>query len=192
MSAVPRHPSDIGYAGLRMTADEYLALGETQERYELIHGIVVMARSPLASHNEIAARIVFQLGTFAERTGAIRIFPETDVRFPGDTVYRPDISIYRAERLPPRVERLDAPPDLIIEILSGGTKPLDLITKRDDYDRFGVGEYWAVDPAMATVRCWRRQGARLIEAPAEGDSVPSAAIAGFSLDLRSIRELARR
>lgn len=189
MSALPKYPRDIGYAGLRMTADEYLALGETPERYELIDGMVVMSPSPIPLQNEVALEIAFQLKAHAARAEPVRVFPETDVRFADGTVYRPDLCAYRAGRLPSKVEHLDAPPDLIVEILSPGSKPLDLITKRDDYERFGVGEYWAVDPSNAMVRCWRRQGARLLETPVEGDTVPSGALAGFSLDLRPLRAI---
>ena len=41
---------------------------------------------------------------------------------------------------------IDAPPDLIVEILSPGTRQRNLTTKRNLYDRFGVQEYWIVDP----------------------------------------------
>lgn len=189
MSAPPKYPRDIGYAGLRMTADEYLALGETEERYELIDGVVVMSPSPVPTHGEILSELVFQLKVYATRSGSIRVFPETDVRFGGGTVYKPDVCAYRSERLPPKVERLEVPPDLVIEILSAGSKAFDLITKRDDYERFGVGEYWAVDPTTAEVRCWQRNGPRLVEAPLDGDAVQSKALAGFSLDLVPIRRI---
>ena len=50
----------------------------------------------------------------------------------------------------PLDRRIRGVPDLVVEILSAGSKPLDLITKRDDYDAFGVGEYWVVDPDPLT------------------------------------------
>ena len=101
-----------------MTADEFLAIGETQERYELIDGVVVLSPSPFPSHNEITARITGQLFVFAERHGTIRFFPETDIRLNTGKVYRPDIAVYIANRIPKRVPRLDTPPDLVVEVLS--------------------------------------------------------------------------
>lgn len=191
MSAVPRYPSDLGYAGLCMTADEYLALGETQERYELIHGVVVMSPSPLVRHNAIIARITQQLLAFADQSRAWVVLPETDVRFTANTVYRPDLVVYRAERLPHDAERLDTPPDLIVEVLSPSSKALDLITKRNDYERYGVGEYWVIDPETAHVRCWTRQGPRFIDAPVAGDSLASSAVPGFILPLEPIRAISQ-
>jgi Uma2 family endonuclease len=188
VTALPHNLGDFN--GMRMTADEFLALGETSDRYELIHGTVVMSPSALANHNRVLLEIAYQLETFAKRTGGIIVIPETDIRFSGATVYRPDIAAYRSGRLAEDVTRLDEAPDLIVEVLSGGTKMLDLITKRDDYDRFGVGEYWTVDPNTAELRCWRRQGSRLCEVPIEGDTVASTAIAGFELELAPIRKIA--
>lgn len=151
MSAVPKFPQDFGYAGLTMGAEEFLALGETRERYELSDGVVVMSPSATPPHNEALLEIALQLRAYADRTGAARIFPETDVRFGAERVYCPDISAYRSDRLPGRLERLDQPPDLIVEVLSPGTQALDLVTKRDAYDQAGMAEYWAADPDTGDV-----------------------------------------
>lgn len=195
MSAVPRYPRDAGYHGLTMTADEFFALGETPERYELINGVVALSPSPFASHNEIAVEITGQLRDFARAGGGVRTFPDTDLRLSATLVYRPDVSAYRAGRLHGRVERLTTPPDLIIEILSQSTRLQDLIPKRDAYERFGVGEYWTIDPADASVRRWRRAQAAgpMAEAPVDpgAATVESTALPGFALDLRPILAIVR-
>src|SRR3954468_18057762 len=113
MSA-PRYPSDLGYNGLRMTADEYLALGETADRYELIDGVVVMSPSPFPDHSEIINEIVFQLVGFERSGGGIRVFADTDVRLTSGKVYRPDIAAYRSDRLQGKVLHLTTPPDLAV------------------------------------------------------------------------------
>jgi Uma2 family endonuclease len=190
MSAAPRFPPELGYAGLKMSADEFFALGETQERYELIDGVVVMSPSPLPRHSAIALRIAQQLLGHADRTGSVVVYHEIDVRFGDRKVFRPDISVYRAERLPDQVERLELPPDLVVEVLSEGTKALDLITKLEEYDRGGVKEYWVADPATGTLRCWRRQGMQLVEDAVTGDELASSAFPGFALDLRPLRAIA--
>lgn len=84
-------------------------------------------------------------------------------------------------------EKLTIAPDLIIEILSEGTKSLDLITKRDDYEAFGVREYWVIDQETITARVWRREGEKLVEAGAESGVAESSAIAGVSVNLTRVR-----
>jgi Uma2 family endonuclease len=181
----------MGYAGLRMTAQEYLALGETPERYELLDGVVVMmSPSPFANHNEIAAQVSYQIQLFAGPQRTVRVFPETDLQCSDRTVYRPDLSVYQTGRLPPKVPRLTTPPDLIVEVVSRGSKAYDLITKRQDYDRFGVGEYWVIDPDDGSMKCWQRQGSSLVQVETNRDTLASSSIPGLVLDLHAIREIA--
>lgn len=190
MSAAPQHPSDLGYVGLHMTAEEFLALGETPERLELVDGVVLMSPSPVPRHQVFLRLILRQLEQFVDSNPGICLFPDTDVRLGNYHVYRPDIVVYRSGRIAHVPERLDLAPDLLIEILSPGTKAFDLTTKRDDYERFGVGEYWAVEPDTGRVRCYQRRSDLLVEIPVPGDSVESITLAGFVLDLRPLRELA--
>jgi Uma2 family endonuclease len=187
MSAAPRNPIGLSYAGLRMSADQYLAIGETPDRYELVNGVVLMSPSGTPDHSDVFLEVSHQLQVFARKTGAIHVYAETDVRFAPDTVYRPDLCVYRKQRLPAKPARLTEPPDLIVEVLSPGTKQYDLLTKRDDYDRFGVSEYWAIDPEDGTVRCWVRESGRLVPKPVTGDSIASTALPGFALHIDEFR-----
>lgn len=188
MSTAPRYPADLGYAGLQMTADEFFALGETPDRYELINGIVVMSPSATLRHQLVLRYLLREME--ATPTGrAALIAPDTDLRLTRGKVYRPDLLVYAAGRVPASTERLSSPPDLAVEILSPATKPLDLITKRDDYDAFGAGEYWVIDPATLTARVWRRDGAagKMLEAGVEGDAIDCASLPGLRVDLAAIR-----
>ena len=190
MSAAPKWPSEFGYAGLRMTASEYLALGETRERYELIDGVVCMSPSPTPRHQKLLRAIYRQLESFIDANPGFDYFQDSDVVLGSQIVYEPDISCYRPGRIPAMPHHLTQPPDLVIEILSPGSKAFDLTTKKDDYERFGVHEYWAIDPADARVRCYRRQGQLFIETPVTGDFLESTGWPGFVLDLLPLRALA--
>src|SRR5438067_269215 len=100
MTALSRTQPDAGYAGRRLTADEFFALGETTERLELFDGIIIVSPSPFPIHQALADELQTQLGL--ARRGGLRIvvFPDTDVQFAPNLVYRPDITVYRAERMP--------------------------------------------------------------------------------------------
>lgn len=174
-----------------MSADEYLAIGEIPERTELVHGVVVMSPSPNLRHQKIVRRLLQQLTAFEDENPGVEVFQDTDVRFDDRLVYQPDVAVYRPGRVAPDATQLDVSPDLVIEVLSPGSKALDLVTKRGDYERGGVAEYWVLDPADASVRVWRREGGRLVESACGGDQVPSSAVPGFALDLRPIRRIVR-
>jgi Uma2 family endonuclease len=191
MSAVPRQPE--GFAGLRMSADEYLALGETHDRYELIDGVVVMSPSPTPSHSEVINEVVYQLKAFARGPNAPRVFTDTDLRVGPSVVYRPDLAAYLPARLPRSPAALSSPPDLVAEVLSPSNRALDLITKRRDYERFGVGEYWIFDPQTVQVRACQRPAADqpFVESLVTADALPSRIFPGFTLDLRPVRAIMR-
>lgn len=195
MSAARSLYPNYGLAGLRMGAEEYLALGETQERYELINGVVLMSPSLRPRHSKIFQQVLKQLGHFEDAGGKIDIYCETDLQIDKWSVLCPDICVYA--RAAPRgidaiPERLAEAPDLVVEIISPGTEAYDLITKKDEYERRGVKEYWVIDPKDARVRAWHSEGdkagvgGRFIETLVGGPALSSAAIAGFALDLGAL------
>lgn len=192
MSDLQAHLSEFGLAGLLMNAEDYLAIGETQERYELVEGVVMMSPTPRPVHAKIVQEILKQLSRFEDQGGVADSYSETDLQVSGSSVFRPDLVVYA--RKPPAKfpERLDEPPDLVVEVLSPGTKAFDLVTKKDQYEKMGVKEYWVIDPADARVRAWHQVKAhttQLIETPIDRESLKSAGVAGFVLDIARIRRL---
>lgn len=191
MSAVPRQPGS-GYAGLRLTAEEFLALGETSERYELVDGVVCMSPKPSPRHQRALRLLQRQFEAFIDSNPGFDYYPDVDIRFDSRHVYAPDICCFRPGRVSSLDATIDVPPDLIVEILSPGSKAIDLTRKRADYGRFGVGEYWVLDPQSGGVRCFRSDGEQLVEVSVGSDaSLSSVAIEGFVLDLAPFKALAR-
>ena len=45
------------------------------------------------------------------------------------------------------IDRQGKAPDFVLEVASPTTGKADYTDKRDDYERFGVGEYWRFDPS---------------------------------------------
>jgi Uma2 family endonuclease len=185
---------DSGFAGLLMSAEEYFAIGETEERYELVNGVVIMSPSPTPRHWRFTREILRQIDSFCG-PDSVDPYCETDLQVSASTVFRPDMCLYArpATETPP--ERLVESPDLVVEINSPGNKAYDLETKRRAYEKFGVKEYWSIDPWDPSeppglrVRAWRLERGRYVEMPVEGDRLVSGVVAGFALDLRRLRRL---
>lgn len=193
MSAMPQQPGGgARYVGARMNAGAFLALGETPERYELIDGVVAMSPKPSRRHQKVLCLIQAQYEAFMGEHPGFEYYPDVDIRFDERHVYAPDMCCFVPGRVPPLDEVLDIAPDLVIEILSPSNAALDLVRKRADYGRFGVREYWVVDPASGSVRCFRAADGEMGESAVRGDHLESLAIPGFALDLRPLRELSSR
>jgi Uma2 family endonuclease len=80
--------------------------------------------------------------------------------------------------------------EAFVEILSPGTRKTDEVTKRKLYERFGVAEYWVVDPELETIKIYRRvDGAfqRAAELSTEGaDALTTPLLPDFSAPLAEI------
>ena len=181
------------YYGLRMSAGEYLALGETQIRYELIDGVVVMSPSPTAQHQQLIMEIAHQVATFLDQSPVGRVFPELDINLRAsldrEVVYRPDVVYVSKEKDGIIRNHITAAPDVVVEIISPDSRQYDSVTKKNDYEAAGVREYWLIDPLESKMTFFVRQGEKFAEPTPDGVTFASTAIPGFTLNLNRVRQL---
>jgi Uma2 family endonuclease len=114
-----------------------------------------------------------------------------DVVMSRHDVVQPDILYVSNDRRAQILTTLNAqgPPDLAIEVTSKGTRKRDETIKRRLYER-GVSEYWVVDPEIAVVRIYHREGdrfARATELSREaGDVLTTPLLPGLAIALERI------
>jgi len=116
---------------------------------ELIDNQLYMSPSPLFEHQRLAKLISKQLDKLVEDTNkGLVIYAPFDVKLDSSrNAVQPDIIVILKSNPDQIVEgRYAGVPDLIVEVLSPGNRDHDLITKKDLYEKFGVKEYWIVDP----------------------------------------------
>ena len=81
-----------------------------------------------------------------------------DVYLSRHDVVQPDILFIGAQRQGMIEEKLiRGAPDLLVEVLSSSSQARDREMKRKLYGRFGVREYWLVDPERRRVEILTRQ-----------------------------------
>lgn len=111
------------------------------------------------------------------------------VRFSDDVVLEPDQLVVLAEHALRVCEQfVEAPPDLVVEILSPGTAGRDLGAKRRLYEAAAVPEYWIVDPDGCAVEVLVLEEGRYFRFGLfrRKDSLRSQAREGFELALAEV------
>ena len=105
---------------------------------------------------------------------------------------QPDILFVSKERLAEvGQERIEGAPDLVVEVLSPSTFHKDLRRKMAVYSRFGVEEYWIVDPETKTIELYCRgqegkEGLELVQRFAANETFESRLLPGFRIEVSSI------
>ncbi len=186
------HDFESEFVGMRMTADEFLEIADDGHFYELIDGVVVMSPSPTPEHQQATMEVARQLANFCAEHPVGRVFPEQDVhlgRGPDgkDIVYRPELCFVRSDRLSAMRKKIKGAPDIVLEVISHGSRRLDTQTKFRDYEQFGVKEYWLLDPERDAITFYRLQNEKFVEVATDGKRFQSEAVPGFALDLMLVR-----
>ena len=183
MALVGTTASRVSYADLAQWPDD-------GRRYELYDGEVVVVPAPSLRHQRVVSSLGDTLRAFARRSGGEAHAAPLDVVASLFDVVQPDAVYFGPEtrRLLKADEPNRVPPDLAIEVLSPSTELIDRGRKMQLLARFGVPEYWLVDPYERTVEVFRlADGAyRLAQRASEGDVVRAATLAGLQFPCAQI------
>ncbi len=171
-----------------------------EERWELIEGQAwSMSPAPTRSHQKLSVRILHLISTFLEDKPCEVYAAPFDVLFPGgdepddevDTVVQPDIVVI-CDKSKLTLAGARGAPDLVVEILSPSTSKKDQREKFDLYQKYGVREYWVVDPAGEWLCVYRRgddgkfDSGELRESLREYGRIESRVLEGFVVDPKEL------
>ncbi len=169
----------------KLTYQDYETFPDDGNRYEIIDGEVFVSPPPITAHQWASAELTWLLGSHIRQHGLGRLFyaPFAVMLGPHD-VFEPDIVFISHERMSlVEVKGMRGSPDLCIEIASPSTRVYDRTVKSERYARFGVNEYWIIDPDAKTVEVfalWRGTYAAIAFARGD-DRVPSRVLPGLEL-----------
>jgi Uma2 family endonuclease len=176
-------------ANVRFNYHDYLQLPE-DKRYEILDGELHMVAAPGTKHQRVALNLTVALYQYSKRTGAGTVYEApTDVILSDENIVQPDILFVRRERSAIIGEaNLQGAPDLVVEVLSPGTRAKDLGIKRKTYAGFVVQEYWIVDPETETVDVlvWSESGYARAGIYANADRLSSPLLPDLNLPVTEI------
>jgi Uma2 family endonuclease len=160
--------------------------------YELINGELVQKQSPTITHRHIPKRIERHLDEYARKTQSGEMFhAPLNVVLDDNSGYHPDVFSIKKDRffiLDEKEEVVIGSPDLVIEILSKSTASEDKGSKKDNYEKYGVREYWLMKPRNESVEVYvlKDDRYRLNCYLEEEGIVKSTVPEGFELEISKI------
>jgi Uma2 family endonuclease len=179
-------------ASVKFTYEDFLNFPDDGKRHEIIEGEHYVTPSPTTKHQRTVTRLTVALGRYLEQhvLGELFVAP-FDVVLSDLDVVEPDLLYISRERASVLTgQHVRGAPDLVLEILSPGTRKTDEVTKRKLYERCGVAEYWVVDPELDAIKIYRRVddafgGATEVTAERE-EAVTTPLLPGFSVTLAEV------
>ena len=132
-----------------MTYNQYVEFPDDGQRYEIIDGTLqMMTPAPSYKHQLIITRLASVIYAPCREEGIFIVSP-FDVVFSQGNVRQPDFILILNENMHIISDRaVEGVPDIVGEILSHSTAKNDRKSKFETYQRFGVKEYWIVDPEL--------------------------------------------
>ncbi|EYE87387.1 hypothetical protein Q428_13565 [Fervidicella metallireducens AeB] len=177
-----------------ITIDEFFKLRESSDNLlEYIDGIVYMSPSPSTQHRRISGKLYAKLFNLLEETNCEVFSAPYDIQLhkddiPDDKVVIPDISVI-CDKTGLQDNKYLGVPTLIIEIVSPSNQANDLVVKLNLYMKYGVKEYWIVNPLINTVQIYsldENNMYELIDVAKNSGIVTSKILNKFTLNIETL------
>ena len=178
-----------------LTVEDLDACPDDGNRYELIGGELFVSRAPAIPHQRVLHNFQLEFGLYLRGNPIGIIVPGAGAVFSDYDAVIPDLAFILNERWDEVTSavRITGAPDILIEILSPGAENhrRDLSVKRQLYAKYGVREYWVIDPEDCSVAIYRRLGQSLekIVTLIDDDEITSPVLPGFQLAVSAVFNL---
>jgi Uma2 family endonuclease len=175
-----------------LTIADWEAMPDDGNRYEIIEGELFVSSSPGLTHQIVLGNLLFLIRRYLESTpvGVTVLTPGLILNEISGVI--PDLVFFRHQTGEEIIsgERLNGPPDLVIEILSPGSANTrrDRVAKFQLYAKHGVPEYWIVDPLKQVLEVHRLEtGSYKLDATLRNDAeLSSSVLSGFTCPVSEI------
>lgn len=157
-------------------------------RREIIDGELIVSPSPRLRHQDVLGRLFVAVFNHVAGHGGGKVYiAPADVVLSDINVVEPDLLFVPDEQLAILTEmNIQGAPALAVEVVSDPR--MDRVRKRDLYARFGVKEYWVVDPDADRVEIHRLRGKSYAkpEILEPGEILTYERLPGLTIDLTQL------
>lgn len=172
----------------KWTYDDFAFL-PAELRCEIIDQSLFMAPSPTPDHQNSSANLSFIIQSFVRKikAGVVLLAP-MDVVLDKNNVVQPDLLFIANDNKGIIKNAIKGVPDCLVEIISTGYVKYDRVKKYALYEKFGVKEYWIVDPANELVEIFTLENKKYkLHSYAEvKGKVKSKVIKGLEVEVKKV------
>lgn len=175
-----------------LTIHDLDAMPDDGSRYEIIEGELLASRTPGLTHQSVSVNLAFNIKSYLVENPIGQVWTTPGVVFSESSAVIPDLVFVSNERRTEIAtgERITGAPDLVIEIVSPGAENerRDRIAEKQLYGKYGVKEYWVVDPYSRSIEVYLLDGRtlKLRTTYREQDELESSVLPGFACTVESI------
>ena len=175
-----------------LTVADLDLMPDDANRYEIIEGEILVSRAPGLTHQSVFGNLFNGIKNYLSENPLGEVWATPGVIFDDFNGVIPDLVFVTAKRRKDIAsgERITGAPELVIEILSPGTENerRDRFIKLKLYAKFGVKEYWLVNPASRGIDIYRLSGRtlKLAATLGEDDEITSPLLPGYSCKVASV------
>jgi Uma2 family endonuclease len=169
-----------------LTFEEFCDRVHENEKADLIKGLIYMQTPPSTLHELVFLFLVHLLDIFVrEKELGVVLGSRAAARLGKYDGPEPDIMFVAKERQHiVDANYVDGAPDLIIEIISPDTAYIDRKLKKKQYAKFGVLEFWMIDPDRLVAEFLRNHDGKWEAMPLTAKGIfHSQVVPGFWLNL---------
>lgn len=175
-----------------MTAEQLLTLDLPNTSTELVRGRLIVREPPSTYHGRLQSTLNVLVGSHVLKHQLGAVFgQDTGFRIASDpdTVRAPDLAFVTRDRvalITPRGYAALAP-DLVVEIISTGDRPGEVLAKVAEWLEAGVRLVWVIDPDRRVASVYRSDGSVTAVAP-DGNLDGEGVLPGFLCALSEVFE----
>ena len=181
--------ASVSIAERKISVTEFLEMDfEEGYIYELINGVIMRRTSPNEDHQQVSMNLSIILGSYIKAHNLGRLYAAPfDVYLTEFDLVVPDLEFVSKQNAAIVQEKscILGVPDLIIEIHSKGTQKIDKGDKLKLYKKYGVKEYWMINPRSQGVEIyeWQNGDYELMFSAEESGQMESQVLENFTIDI---------